>query len=115
MSKKKIKRPTSFKYETFTWKINYLDVENEDHGNTNTDLKYINVYTKDKPESVNVDSVAHEINHVLFENLIPVTISGSSSPEEMEENLIRFITPRLVCLYKENKELREYVFGNHNA
>jgi len=107
---KKIKRPIQFEYENFTWKINYLNVEHDDHGETFTDTKIINIYTKNRNEQVILDSICHEINHLLLENIVPLLLTSNGSPDDIEEHLVRLLTPRLHVLYSKNKELRNYVF-----
>ena len=112
MAKKKIiNRPSSFEYENFIWKINYLNTENDDHGQTYSDLKIINIYIKNKDEQVIKDTLLHEVLHSCLENIISIITKIPESSDDIEEHLVRLLTPRVHVVFSKNKELRDYIFA----
>lgn len=107
----RIKRPTRFKVGTFEWTIKYIDVEGDLHGDTDKDTKLVRIFTSNYSEQVIKDTLLHECMHVCLEDLVETTYKMDSKPDEVEEQLVRLVTPRLHFLFTENEELRDYIFS----
>ena len=108
----RIKRPTAFKLGTFDWTIQYLSVEHEHHGDTDKDKRLIRVFVKDSEEQVIKDTLLHECLHVVFEDITETAFRMDAKADEVEEQMIRLLTPRVHSLFTDNVELREYLFGS---
>jgi hypothetical protein len=80
-----------------------------DFGATNLDTKVIIINNK-KSLEIQRETLLHELQHVayddcsLFEHPIP-------DAEKQEEGLIRFNNPRLFQILKDNKWVKEFLFG----
>jgi len=95
------------KIKCFTYKIHFIKAAS-DHGETDTDTKdiYINM---NYPIEVQRETLNHEILHACFTDF--PNFGKEGKPDDCEEDLIRYISPTLVQVYKDNKWLREFVFG----
>lgn len=105
-----MKRPNKFKLGIFNWRINYLDVEHENHGETLMDTREINIVIRHKSEQVIKDTLLHECLHVCLEDVIDTAAKIEDKPSVIEEQIVRLLTPRLHSIFADNKELREYIF-----
>lgn len=112
MENSNIARPTSFRLGTFDWKVNYLDIESETHGETHKSTREINITCRAYSEQVIKDTLLHECMHVVLEDIIDTTCKMEGAASEVEEQLVRLVTPRLHELFTNNVELREYIFSN---
>jgi len=110
MANSNTKRPTHFKLGTFDWKVNYLEVESESHGETHKSVREINITCKNYSEQVIKDTLLHECMHVVLEDIIDTTSKMEGASSEIEEQIVRLVTPRLHELFTTNVELREYIF-----
>lgn len=108
----RIKRPATFKLGTFDWEIKYLDVEGDLHGDTDKDKRVIRIFTSSSTEQVIKDTLLHECLHVVFEDITETAFKMDAKADEIEEQMVRLITPRLHSLFTDNEELREYIFGS---
>lgn len=72
-----------------------------------TDLHSHTIYVDPSMSDANIKNTAlHEVLHALFDD------SGATWPlpyEEMEETIIRILTPRLAAFIRENPEFMEWV------
>lgn len=107
----KRKRPEKFKLGTFNWKIKYLDIEAEYHGETLKDSREIHIVIRNKTEQVLRDTILHELFHVVLEDIIDGAIKMDEKPDVIEEHIVRLLTPRVHELFTNNKELNKYIFG----
>lgn len=105
-----MKRPNKFKLGVFNWKINYLDVEHESHGETLMDTREINIVIRHKSEQVIKDTLLHECLHVCMEDIIDTTTKIEDRAGVVEEQIIRLLTPRLHSIFSDNPDLRNYIF-----
>ncbi len=105
-------RPESFKLGVFDWTIKYLDFECDDFGETYLSTKEIHIFLrKCINEQVLKDTLLHECMHAVLEDVVETTSKMSESkPEDVEEQIVRLVTPRLHELFTNNPELRDYIF-----
>lgn len=108
----RIKRPNSFKLGVFDWEIKYLDVDSDVHGDTDKDKRVIRIFTTNGNEQVIKDTLLHECLHVCFEDITETAFKMDSKADEIEEQLIRLLNPRIHSLFTDNEELRDYIFGS---
>lgn len=108
----RVKRPTTFKLGIFDWTISYLDVDGGLHGDTDKDTRVIRIFTKGFNEQVIKDTLLHECLHVCFEDITETAFKMDSKADEIEEQLIRLLNPRIHSLFTDNEELRDYIFGS---
>ena len=107
----RIKRPTSFQLGVFNWSIKYHSSPSEMHGETHRDTKTIDIFTKDYDEQVIKDTLLHECLHVVFEDITDTVFRMEAKSEDIEEQIVRLVTPRIHSLFTDNEELREYIFN----
>lgn len=102
MIKKKVKAGC------FTYMVHFQPTDS-DHGATNLDSKLIIINSKSDIE-IQRETLLHELQHVAFEDctLFEHPIHDA---EKQEEGLIRFNNPRLFQILKDNKWVREFLFG----
>lgn len=108
----KNKYPTSipFRFSGFEWTIKFLDIETENFGITDTDKKIVHIYYKDKDHQNVIETTIHEICHVLmFELADSVFKHEAEKSYDLEENMIRLISPRVFSLLRDNVELMEFL------
>src|SRR5690606_2646042 len=103
------KRPTTFKLGVVDWSINYLYCESELHGEPHKDDRDINIFPRGRTEQIIKDTLLHECIHVALEHIIDTTSKMDDKPSEIEEQIVRLVTPRLHELFTNNVELREYI------
>lgn len=109
----KLKRPTSFKLGVFNWRIEYIDTSSDLHGDTDLSSKVIRVFTGTSQgnEQVLKDTLLHECLHACLEDIVESAVKSEYKTEDIEEQLVRLLTPRLHCLFSDNVELRDYIFS----
>lgn len=109
----KTKRPTLFHHGPYAWVIKYFNAENEDHGKTLFDCKEIHIFTKNKDEATIRDTVLHEVEHVINEDIfktVKMMCNEDNDVEDIEEQYILLTAPRKMLTYSSNKELLKYLF-----
>lgn len=111
----KAKRPTEFKLGVFKWDIKYYDSPSDLHGETHKDLRKIDIYTHNISEVVIKDTLLHECLHVLLEDITDTVVRMESKSEEVEEQIVRLLTPRLHSIFTDNDCLRDYIFSVDNS
>ena len=79
------------------------------HGETSVDNKQIIVYSNGNEEVVK-ETLQHEILHALLEDVV-TTIKDIESEDKMEEQLIRFLSPRLMSFALDNPKLARYIWN----
>lgn len=109
----RIKRPTTFKLGCFDWNIEYIDTSSDLHGDTDLDSKVIRVFTGAGrgSEQVIKDTLLHECLHACLEDIVESAVKSEYKTEDIEEQLVRLLTPRLHCLFSDNQKLKDYIFG----
>ena len=104
-------RPSGFRLGTFDWSIKYHSSPSDLHGETRKDTRQIDVFTGGYSEQVIKDTLLHECLHVVFEDIPETVLKMDAKPDEIEEQIIRLLTPRIHSLFTDNKSLREYIFN----
>jgi hypothetical protein len=56
------------------------------------------------------ETLLHELLHVVLNDALPLSAGNTESAHDLEENLIRIVSPRLFHLFSENPALLEYIF-----
>jgi len=110
---KKVERPTTFIFNSFKWKINYIEKGNLDRelfGETFTDTQEIDIYTKNRNESVIRSTLLHELLHVGLEDVLS-SIDMNKNVNDKEESLVRLVSPRLFSIFTDNPKLTKYLFN----
>ena len=96
----------------FTWKLKFLDIESENFGLTFPDLKEIHIYYKGRSKQVVMDTVIHELEHMLMFDLADaIFLHDVEKVAAKEENLVRVINPRRVQFLRDNKELMKWILS----
>lgn len=108
MAQKKVSK--TFKSGPFTYKVHFQKESDECCGKTCTTEKEIWINTRYSDE-VQRETLFHEILHVAFEDCALLD-KPYEKMFDMEEDLIRFISPRLVQIFQDSDWLGEYIFGN---
>ena len=99
-----------FKLSGFDWKIKFLDIETDNFGITDTDKKTVHIYYKDKTDQVIMETLLHELMHVvMFEMADAVFKHDVEKPYDLEENMIRLISPRFFSLVRDNPKLVDFI------
>ena len=107
-----IVRPEIFHHGAYCWEIKYLDLENEDHGQTMYDKKEIHIFVHNKDEVTIKDTLMHELLHVASEDVFKIIHNpDEEETSKMEENFILLVTPRLMNIFLSNKQLVSYLWG----
>lgn len=107
------KYPDSFElnFSGFTWELKFLGVESENYGLTFTDQKKIHIFTKNKSRQNVLETVVHELHHLLVFDLSQAIFHYEAEKIfEKEENAIRLTSPRLFQLIKDNKPFFDWLF-----
>jgi Zn-dependent peptidase ImmA (M78 family) len=92
----------------FTYTVHFQTTDS-DHGATNPDTKVIIINNKSNLD-VQRETLLHELQHVAFDDcsLFEYPIPDA---EKQEEAIIRFNNPRLFQILRDNKWVREFLFG----
>ena len=106
-SKRKFPERLKFKLLGFTWTIIFLDIETDSFGVTNTDSKTIHIYYKNKETQDVIETITHELIHVILFDLSESIFKYSGTLDESEENLVRLTSPRLFSLIRDNIDFFE--------
>jgi len=92
----------------FSYNVIQSDYKSENHGETCKDNKQIMVSPQDNIE-VLIDTIVHEGNHALVEDIFE-SIDSIEKVDEKEEQWNRLFTPRLVAWICENKEWIKWIW-----
>jgi len=100
--------PKETKVGCFTYSITAidLDVDNK-HGDTCFSRRAIRIDFKD-PDQNQKETLLHEVLHTLLEDCAPMKLNYKD-PLEREEDIIRFLSPRLLIWLRDNPEVLEYL------
>lgn len=101
-------RAKKVKVGCFTYNV-YFTKASSDHGETDTDSKNIYINTT-YPIDVQRETLNHEILHVCLTDF-PNFGKDNKDKEEVEEEIVRYQSPKMVQIYRDNKWLRDFVFG----
>lgn len=105
---KKPKLPKKFKVGCIVWRLSFEDLEEQGvHGDTDKEKKVVRIHTKDARD-VQRETLFHELMHVAMEDCSVLKHSYSDKYDQ-EEDLIRYISPRLVLILQENPELSDFI------
>lgn len=100
-----------FKSGFYTWKIIWSEEKaDECFGKTDIGSKTIIVYKHDNKE-VERETLFHEILHAAMDDKCEAIFGYDSGKlDDKEENLIRLISPVMMNILCENRELQNYLF-----
>ena len=107
-----MKKPTKFKSGFFTWKIVWAkEKADEMFGKTCTVNKTITIYAHENSEILR-ETLFHELLHVVGEDKYESIFNFEQEKKELdkEENLIRLLSPALMQVLCDNKDLSRYLF-----
>ena len=95
------------KIKCFTYKVHFIKAAS-DHGETDTDTKdiYINM---NYPLEVQRETLHHEIMHACMTDF--PNFGKECKPDVAVEEIIRFTSPSMVQVFRDNKWLNDFVFG----
>jgi hypothetical protein len=101
------KRPSSFKAGYFEYEL-YFDSTKvtSDHGETDTENKILTVYDRNS-EDLNRETLFHELMHVACDDSY---VFEGDHADDLEERMIRILSPKLMQIFRDNPELSEYLF-----
>jgi Zn-dependent peptidase ImmA (M78 family) len=110
VSKRKLKRPTDFRVNGFNWEIKYVDIDHETFGETDKDKKIVYIYTKDRSDQINHETLVHELFHAVLDDLADVIFHlDYDKNSDKEEQAIRLVTPRIIQFMQNNKHIMKYI------
>lgn len=110
MSKKRFPDNLKFHFLGFDWTIKFIDIEGSDFGETDIDKKEVRIYYKNRDDQNVVETLIHEIGHVImFELADPVFKHEVDKTYDMEENLIRLTSPRTFAILRDNIHLMDFI------
>jgi len=113
---KKPKMPRSFQYYSMRWTINPDHKLIDEMGLTERDHAHISITNDPRiPDEMLRETLLHELLHVVLDNTLPLSAGLNNNAEDIEENLIRVVSPRLFHLFNENPELLHYIFKPKGA
>ena len=93
----------------FSYKINLMDSSaSENHGDTDLEKKLINLFFNGN-EEVLKETLLHEIEHILLEDIVKSTKSIEDT-DEREEAIIRLVNPRRMQTVQDNKALFRWIY-----
>ena len=88
--------------------VHFNNSDKADHGSTDVDNKEIYINTKYN-EEVQRETLHHEILHAALLDF--PNMGKEMDSDKQEEDIIRYISPILVTIYRENKWLRDFIYG----
>lgn len=102
-----MKRPDALKAGFFTYSIDFENPNfSGDHGETDLENKSITVYNRGY-EEVNRETLLHEILHVACHDSFIFT---GDRADELEERMIRILSPKLMQYFTDNEDITNYLF-----
>lgn len=84
-------------------------MDGSDHGATDVDEKKIYINTNFN-EECQKETLLHELLHVVL-NDCSLFKHPIENDEDQEEYIIRYMSPKLYQVLRDNKELREFICG----
>ena len=97
----------------FDWEIKFIDIYAEDFGVTDSDKKVVYMYTKDRDNQTIMETLLHELHHVVLFDLSQAIFHLESERDmDKEENLVRLSSPRLFSLIVDNKDFFNWFLDN---
>ncbi len=103
----------SFKLGYFTWDVYFQPSDGENFGSTSVQKKQIFI-DNSHPLQIQRETLLHELLHACSEDCPSYRIDYAN-PTDREEDIIRFISPRLAQALEDSKWLREFIFGDLRA
>jgi Zn-dependent peptidase ImmA (M78 family) len=104
----KRKKPSKCKISPYSYTIKYVNMQGEDdHGKTLIDMKEIYL-NKDTIEQVQQETMLHECLHALLEDCTALK-NDYKDVDEREEDLIRYLSPRLLSFLRDNPSILKYI------
>lgn len=105
MSRKEVKEA---KVGCFTYKIRFQKSADDDCGSTDLTIKEIYINTAFDLQ-IQKETLFHELLHVAFEDC-PILDKKYEKDDDKEEDVVRFISPRLVQILQDNPWIPEFIF-----
>lgn len=103
----KLKQPSTLKMGCITYKIVWTDLDDL-HGDTDKSKKIIRI-NKGDSQDVQQETLFHEILHVAMEDMGYLKFNYTEK-DDQEEDIIRYISPRLVLALRESPEVLNFIF-----
>ena len=107
-----MRKPLKFKSGFFSWKIIWSKERTDEmFGKTDITNKTVTIY-KQENEEIERETLFHEILHVVGEDKYDSIFYFEPEKKDIdkEENLIRLISPALMQVLCDNKDLARYLF-----
>jgi len=104
-----MKKPRKIKIGFYSWKIEWAKEKAEEmYGKTDVMSKVITIY-KSPNTQIERETLFHELLHAAGEDKYDSIFHFSGG--DKEENLIRVLSPVLMQVLSDNRELTRYLFG----
>lgn len=104
-----MKKPGKVKIGFYTWKIEWSKEKNEDiYGKTEAMTKVITIYRSPNIQ-IERETLFHELMHAAGEDKYDAIFFFSGG--DKEENLIRILSPAIMQMLSDNRDLTKYLFG----
>lgn len=108
MAKKILQFP--IRYGCITYTVMFPSDLEGLHGETDRLKKIVSINSRDSID-IQRETLFHEILHVAFEDIPIFKFNYQGKEEELEEDIIRYISPKMVQLLQDNKKLRDFILG----
>lgn len=108
-----MKKPVSFLSGYYKWTIYWSKERAEElFGKTDSSTKTITIYQCESKQ-IEKETLLHELLHVALEDKSDAIFNyePESKSHDKEENLIRLLSPALMNILADNKDLAKYLFG----
>ena len=99
----------TFKMGGFTWEVHFQPSDGESFGTTSVQKKAIFI-DNTHPMQIQRETLLHELLHACFEDCAPIRVEYVN-PGDREEDIVRYLSPRLFQALGENAWLRKFIFG----
>ena len=104
-----MKKPRKIKIGFYDWKIEWAKEKAEEmYGKTDVMTKVITIYKSPNPQ-IERETLFHELMHAAGEDKYDSIFQFSGG--DKEENLIRILSPLLMQVLADNRDLSRYLFG----
>lgn len=101
------KKPSNIKAVYYTYDIEFNTTSiSDDHGETDTNNKIVTIYDRHS-EVVNRETLFHEMMHIACDDSF---LYVGEKADELEERMIRILSPKIMQMLRDNKELSRYLF-----
>ena len=109
-----MKKPLCFKAGYYKWTIFWSEEQVGDcFGKTDIGTKTIIMYKQDNME-IEKETLFHELLHVACEDKVESIFQFDGNTNDKEENMIRLISPVLMQILNDNRQLSQFLFGGKN-